>query len=189
MEEKKKNLRKDGNDSAHSNAYILAQQERNAGDRMVDVDENFIDRLIKRLKQNKPENTYINGFYGVGIGMKKSEVLEFSNNIINDNVLPGLAMTGNSSVTGGEKNLFVENGIDNTPNIALFDNSYLNLSETKIQKGDATNIYLSNSCLILEKCRIEKYSNRSIIAEKGSVLKINGETIQGNGAEGTIPKK
>jgi hypothetical protein len=132
--------------------------------------------MIKRLKQNKLETNYFNGDGGVGIGMKKSKVLEFSNNTLIHNQLPGLAMIENSTIAGGKENLFVENGINNTPNISLLNNSYLALSESKILKGNGTNIYLSGSRLILRKCWIEEYSRRSIIATKKSSLKIDNDT-------------
>jgi parallel beta-helix repeat protein len=140
-----------------------------------DIDEIFIDRMIKRLKQSKLETNYFNGDGGVGIGMKKSKVLEFSNNTLIHNQLPGLAMIENSTIAGGKENLFVENGINNAPNISLLNNSYLALSETKILKGDGTNIYLSGSRLILKECQIEEYSHRSIIAIKRSSLKIDND--------------
>jgi hypothetical protein len=123
---------------------------------------------------------------GVGVGIKKSEVLVFSSNTINNSAVPGLAVLEGSSIEKGEKNLIEKNGSDWAPNIALLDQSRVTLSETTIREGDTANIYLSNSYLTLKNCLVEKAWRPGIVAEDGSVLKIDGGSISNNGAIGVL---
>jgi hypothetical protein len=123
---------------------------------------------------------------GVGVGMKKSEVLIFSANTIRNSAVPGLAVTEGSVIEKGEKNLIEKNGDDWAPNIALLDRSRATLSDTTIREGETANIYLSGSRLTLNNCLVEKAWRPGIVAEDGSLLKIDGGSISDNGAIGVL---
>jgi hypothetical protein len=123
---------------------------------------------------------------GTGVGMKKSEISTFSENFIHNNTLPGLAVTEGSSIEKGEKNVIEENGSDWAPNLALLDKSQAVLSETTIRKGETANIYLSESQLTLNNCRVEEADKPGIVAEEGSTLKMDGGRVADNGAIGIL---
>jgi parallel beta-helix repeat protein len=126
---------------------------------------------------------------GVGVGMKKSEVLIFSANTITNNALPGLAVTEGSSIEKGEGNFLRENGSSWAANLALLDQSRAVLSDTTILEGDTANVYLSNSRLTLNNCRVKKGWRPGVVAEDGSVVKIEGGSISHNGAMGVLLEK
>jgi hypothetical protein len=163
--------------------YDLARLGRKAKGSVFNINETFIDSLIERLKQNKPQG---GNACGAGVGMRKSRVLEFSDNTLTNNAQPGLALTDRSSIDKAERNILRENGVYRAPNVALLDRSRLSLSGTTIKQGNVTNIYLSDSYLKLYNCRVERCLNQGIVAKNGSVLKVDGGSISENGALGVI---
>jgi len=123
---------------------------------------------------------------GVGVGMKKSRVLLFNFNTITNNTLPGLALTEGSTVDNGKNNILEKNGSDWAPNLALLDQSGMSLAESIIKEGNTANVYLSESRLTLNNCRLEKAWKPGIVAEQNSSLRIDSGSITNNGAIGVI---